>query len=270
MTCVHPEDVAALKRRLGPAFDALAARAPIDFERFDRGSSDQYELVDAWRAYESAPVDWLDAHLELERGKDLEARLAWMQGPRTRRPGRANTGPHAVGETFGMHTVAELRDLLAAKQKERDEVNKAGSLARPEWQAADAAAFAAWSRDLAAANDEFERARSDAQGVIDFVPGILDEAPLVTPPGQTKSVWDSVIEASKPYLGLTLRLTQAGHAPAPYTVPQPTAPDRDLQVYKAADRGVQGIESVGRQTGGVVAALAAVVGVALFVKIVRK
>ena len=269
---VQPRDVDALKRRLGGAFDALAALDPkVALGSLGPDASERSRLVRDWYAFEASAVDWLDAPVELERGRDLEARLSWLQGPR-RHEGRDNTGPHAVGETLGMHTVDELRDLLAAKQKERDEVTKAGAAATPSWSATDPAAYAAWAADLARANTAFEVARSGAQGIVDWLPG---EAPESGGPLSIFSVpgvdaWDNLVLASKPYKDLTLRLVAAGHAPAPYRVPQPTAADRDLGAYKMADEAAKGIENVGRGAGGIVVAVAAVVGVALFVRFVRK
>jgi hypothetical protein len=255
MRCVHPSEVDALKRRVGPAIESLGDPT----------------LARDWRDYERRGVDWLDAPRELEHGRDLEARLAWLQGPRSRQPRpRANTGPHAVGETLGYPSVAELKDLLAAKKKEVTEIRAAGAAAMPAWQAAAPELASAWARDMAAADRPFDRASADAQAVIDTVPGMLDEIPVMAPPGEDKSVWDALVEASKPYQDLGLRLAAAGHAPAPYTVPQPKATDVDLHVYKAADRATQVIEEVATKSGGILAVVGLVVGVVLVSRIVRK
>lgn len=274
MKATHPRDVDALKRRLGPAFDELEQREDLGAHSpLERG-----ELLEEWRAFEAAPADWLDAHHELERGKDLEGRLAWLQGPGPRLRRRTNTGPtHATGEIFGWHTVDELRDLLAAKSVEAAKITEAGNLAASTWGTADPAAYAAFDADLHAAGVAFERARSDAQGVIDAVPAaiagatpILDDPGLLDAEGKPQNVWTELVNASKPYLALEARLSAAGHAPAPYAVLQPKATDVDLGAYKVADKGAQAIEAAAQT--GLKYAIPIAIGVGLFVVVraVRK
>ena len=261
---VAPAAVLALKARLRPAFAELARRG--------RRGPEAEALEGAWRVYEQAPVDWLDAPRELERGRDLEARLAWLQGPGASvATPRTNTGPTRVGEFLGMHTVRELRDFLAAKAKERDETSRQGAAALPAWQKTDAPAAAAWASDLAAANAAFDHAASAAQLTIDLVPDALaGVTPIPEPPGMGASVWQGVLEASKPYPDLQARLRAAGAVLEPYKVPQPTAADPDLEAYKAADTSVRAVEDVAKATVSVALPVLAVGGLVLIALAVRR
>jgi hypothetical protein len=183
MMHVNPAEVDAFKARLAPAFEELLERGPR--------SSEADALLDAWGRYDRAPVDWLDAPRELEFGRDLEARLAWLQGPGTRPPSRATTGPGVtVGEVLGMHTVAELRDFVAAKQKEHDETNKAADLAAADWKAKDPDAAAKFVEDLAAANEKWDSASSAAQLTLRIIPDAIQSVTPIPdfPAGMGQSV----------------------------------------------------------------------------------
>lgn len=275
MSPVHPADVDAFKRRLAPAFRALGVRR-AEGQPF----REAYALWHAWNAYLATPVDWIDAPRELERGRDLEARLSWLQGPGLRPFVRTNTGPtHEVGAFLGKPTVAELADLLKSKQAERDGITKAIPVQVDAWAAVDAPAAHAWLADLAAANAAFEIARADAQGVIDAIPDAiasvtpieLPDLPIIGSPHVQKNVWDQLIEASKPYVHLYGRIQAAGHPPPAYTIPQPTAPDPDLKAYQAADKATQGIEAAAKTAESYIVPILAIgAGVVLVSFLVRK
>src|SRR5580704_18166702 len=157
---VHPEHVLAYKhQRLAPAFgDLFARRGEIlrahasDAESSRAIEHELLSLLEEWRCYESSPVDWLTAPEELERGLHLEARLAWLQSASD-----PATGAHRVGELLGMHTVADLKDLLASRRYVVEQLSTTAS-ACTDWPARDPAAFAQWRARLDAANADFAKA----------------------------------------------------------------------------------------------------------------
>ena len=221
---VHPRDVEAFKARLGPAMFAAAATLR---------SPEAEALARQWSDYASRRASWASAPADLERGRDMEARLALLQGPHARR-----VGAHAVGSILGFWSVGELHDLLAAKAYEVTQINAAASACAPAWAAADPASYGRWAGDLYDANQAFAKAQKSAQQVLDFVPQAMWS---FTPAG---SAWDGVIQASHPFNDLNRRMLQDGRcAPADFSkTPQPTASDLDLKVFQATDVATKKIE----------------------------
>jgi hypothetical protein len=221
---VHPRDVEALKARVGPAVLAVAAtlRSP------EAGA-----LAHRWSEYCAHRATWATAPAELELGHDLEAQLALLQGPGTRR-GKI----HAVGSILGFWSVGELHDLLAAKAYEVTQINAAANACAPSWAAADPVSYGKWAGDLYDANQAFAKAQTNAQQVLDLVPQAMWS---FTPAG---SAWDEVIQASHPFNDLSLRMVQQGRcAPADFSkTPQPTASDLDLKIFQATDVATKKIE----------------------------
>jgi hypothetical protein len=221
---VHPGDVEALKARLGPA--VLAAAATLR-------SPEAEALARQWSDYCAHRATWASAPTELEQGRDLEARLAMLQGPGAR-GGRG----HTVGSILGFWSVGELHDLLAAKAYEVTQINAAASACAPSWASANPVAYGQWAGELYDANQAFAKAQTSAQHVLDFVPQAMWS---FTPAG---SAWDDVIQASHPYSELYRRMVKDGHcAPADFSkTPQPTASDLDLKIFQATDIATKKIE----------------------------
>jgi hypothetical protein len=263
---VHPDDVERFRARLEPAFAQIANVLDDVVSGPDITADWRNEaraLRRDWLTWCRRPIDWRSAPDVLESGRDLEARLAILQGPesRYRRGGR---GGSTVGTLFGLPTVGELADLLAAKKKEVTEIRAAWTAAHAAWTAADAPAADAFARDIAAADARFDAAASSAQGVIAVTPdAIAAVVPIATPPGEERSTYAELVEASKPYVDLFVRLKGAGHAPAPYIVPQPKSADADLGVYEGADTLAHGVERAAKavaDTGRDVLPIVAVAG----------
>jgi hypothetical protein len=100
---VAPEAVAALRARTHPAIQALLLKEDLSAKTPTPHGREAAALVAEWSEYMAHEVDWLSAPDALEHGRDLEARLAALQGPRPTAADRAhNTGPHqvSVGSSF--------------------------------------------------------------------------------------------------------------------------------------------------------------------------
>ncbi|MFI4971195.1 MAG: hypothetical protein ACHP7H_00830 [Hyphomicrobiales bacterium] len=254
--------MASYAPRSGPAASSAEARA----------------LWAEWSAFVDTPAEWWTAREELERGRDLEARLAALQGPGEvpAEARRHNTGPHTTGTIAGEPTVTELADLIKAKVYEVARVSDAASAAGPAWAARDPLAYGAFASALYDATAAFEAARADAQGVVDLVPEILwAVTPAnIPPPGENKlGPWGELTKASAPFKELYRRLLTDGQSPGVdmSAIPQPKGTDVDLQTYKAADVATEKIEEAAKGTrsaAGVVLVFAA--GVCATALLVRK
>jgi hypothetical protein len=256
---VHPADVEAFKARLGPA--VLAAATALR-------SPEAEELARRWGDYAVRRATWASAPADLEDGRDLEARLALLQGPQ-----RASGRPHAVGTILGAWTIGELHDLLAAKAYEVGQINAVATSCAPAWAAADPTGYGQWAGELYDANQAFAVAQKSAQGVLDLAPQAIWS---FTPAGLA---WDQVIAASHPFQGLYARMTQSGQCAAPdfSRMPQPTASDLDLNVFKLADVATKKIEGAAASVTSAVSSranwfalgLAVALGTVVLLKVTR-
>jgi hypothetical protein len=152
---------------------------------------------------------------------------------------------------LGQQTVAELRDLLAAKDYTVRQIEQAYAEFAPSWSSRDAAAATQWKADWTAFRKRYDVARAGAQHAIDFA--------KLTPVSDSllpaDSEFQAVLRALKQVDGtitkgdlqdLYSRISSAGKAPDVSQTPQPTAPDADLRAYKAADTAVKTVEQAER------------------------
>lgn len=259
MAHVHPADVEALKARLGPAVFAAA-----DALR----SPEAEALARQWSDYIARRATWASAPEDLEHGRDLEARLALLQGPR-----RATGRPHAVGTILGAWTVGELHDLLAAKAYEVGQINAGATSCAAVWAAADPVGCGQWAGEFYDANQAFATAQKSAQQVLDFTPQAIWS---ITPAGLA---WDQVINASHPFQALFNRMMESRHCSAPdfSQMPQPTASDLDLRVFKVTDVATKKIEGAATSVASAVSSrgnwfalgLAVALGAVVLLKVAR-
>jgi hypothetical protein len=256
---VHPRDVEALKARLGPAV-LSAARTLLSPEAED--------LARRWGEYVARRVTWVSAPADFEDGRDLEARLAVLQGPP-----RSHARPHTVGTVLGAWTIGELHDLLAAKTYEVKQINAAATSCAPAWAAADPTGYGQWAGELYDANQAFAAAQKNAQQVVDFTPqGIWS----FTPAG---AAWEHLIAAARSFRGLFARMMDSGTCAAPdfSQMPQPTASDLDLRVFKLTDVATKKIEgaatsavsAVSSRGSWFVLGLAVALGAVVLLKVAR-
>ena len=256
---VHPRDVEALMARLGPAVWSAAATLR---------SPEAEDLARRWGEYVERRVTWASAPADLEDGRDLEARLAVLQGP-----GRSQARPHAVGTILGAWTIGELHDLLAAKKYEVGQINAAATSCAAAWAAADPTGYGQWAGELYDANQAFAAAQRSAQQVLDFA---LQAVWSFTPAG---AAWDQVIEASHPFQGLYARMMQSGYCAAPdfSQMPQPTASDIDLKAFKLTDVATKKLEGAATSVTSAVSSranwfalgLAVALGAVVLLKVTR-
>lgn len=179
------------------------------------------------------------------------------------------------------HTVAELRDWLAAIDYQVNQVAAAYVAFVPTWQAKDATAYAEWAADwqrfqtrYAAAHAKAQRAIARAFGMPDSVSPVEDE-------------WQEVLHALSRTAGVSAkgdfqdlhdRLVAVLGKPIDLSkTPQPTATDADLDAYKAADAAIKAGEAAvrsvtpSRGTGAlIVVGLGLVVGLVLATKSVLR
>ncbi len=260
MAYVSPSAVAAMRARLAPAFAAggLGAGAGTEASR----------LAAEGQAWCSGPrCGLLDAPAVLEHGRDLEARLAVFQGgPHPRQSAR-------TGEVLGMHTVAELADLVAA---ERYQLGQFLSIqACPAWAAADPAGYGAWAADVFDTAAKLSAAIEAAQSIIDLTPAAVASVTPTRAITGLVDLWQALVDAAHPFVDLARRFIAAGFCPFPDMrgMPQPKAPDLDLRAYVWSDAAAKKIEDVGAGMGstgkGVLIGALAAVALFAFVKITR-
>jgi hypothetical protein len=231
-------------------------------------SPEAEDLARRWGDYVTRRVTWASAPADLEDGRDLEARLALLQGPR-----RAARRPHAVGTILGAWTIGELHDLLAAKAYEVGQINAAATACGPAWAGADPTSYGQWAGELYDANQAFASAQKGAQQVLDFTPHAIWS---FTPAG---IAWDQVIQASHPFQGLLDRMMQSGHCTAPdfSQLPQPTASDIDLRAFQVTDTATKKIEGAASSVASAVSSrenwfalgLAVALGAVVLLKVSR-
>jgi len=144
-----------------------------------------------------------------------------------------------VGEFLGSHTMAELKDMLAVAtyEAERMRVAETSCVA---WLQADPHGFQDWSARLTAVLARLPSLVAQARDLIDSTPSALE---AVWPAGST---YDQILAWRRDLSVLDSELRTGGHGCAPATyadMPQPTAPDPDLQAFKGAQAVTKPIDT---------------------------
>ena len=261
MAFADPLAVAAMRARLAPAFASIGAGSAPGSERARVAAEGL-----AWCG--GAPCGLLEAPAALEHGRDLEARLAVLQGGGAPRGGRTS-----AGEVLGMHTVAELADLLAAERYQLAQFD--AIKACPAWAEADPAGYGAWAADVFDASAKLAAAIETAQSVVDFTPAAIASVTPARAISGPLDLWQSLLDAAHPFVDLCRRFMVAGFCPMPSMagMPQPKAPDLDLRAYIWTDAAAKKIESAAGALGGtgkgILIGAACALGLFVFVKIAR-
>jgi hypothetical protein len=182
------------------------------------------------------------------------------------------------------HSVAELRDWLAALDYQTGQVAAAYAAFAPGWQTHDAAAHQDWSADWKAFQTRYGIARAKALGSIGRAQLEVAVPDSMIP---VEDEWQGVLHAVSRTRGLTAkgdfqdlhdRLVAAQGKPIDLSkTPQPTATDADLGAYKIADAAIRAGEAAARDlkpskgTGTlVIVGLGLILGVVLATKSVLR
>jgi hypothetical protein len=155
---------------------------------------------------------------------------------------------------LGHHSVGELRDWLVDIDYQTAQIGAAYEAFAPAWQAQDTAAQHEWAGEWKALQARYAAARGKAQAAIfraKLDVGIPDSLIPV------EDEWQAVLHAlartpgavaKGDFQDLYTRLVAAQGKPVDLSkMPQPTAPDADLNVYKAADAVIRAGEAAARQ-----------------------
>lgn len=163
--------------------------------------------------------------------------------PRTRhhmavRAGSAVSRQHAyqAGTVLGLWTVAEMTDYAAAVRYVGAQIS---AWSCPAWNSSDPAAYSQWQQDRVAAINQANDALHVAKAKIAATPSSLQD---VWPAGDA---WDGLVSAMTALNSVYLTAAQAsGCAPPDISqMPQPTASDIDISVYKGTANLVPSVDN---------------------------
>lgn len=165
---------------------------------------------------------------------------------------------------LGEHTVHELNDLVTALSYEVSQTMKA-NVSCTAWAQRDPNAFADWNTKLLQAMSGW----SDAVHVAMVRIGETPQALWDTIPAEAH--FQGCLTAFAPFHDLIRTFEQQSQCPISFDqMPQPTAPDFDLNVYKSADTATKWIETKSSEVAGKAKSFApvAIVGVGIVVVVV--
>lgn len=199
------------------------------------------------------------------------------------------------GTVGGLYTVAELRDLIAAKNKEVEVLTADGNKFLPTWRETDPMAADAWANDLATLIRDYDAAIAIANKTItegrllpeNMSPADSEYRGVLT---AVNNLWQQKTDGPGSLGDLRSRLQAAGAVMTAYAVDQPKkGSDFDTSVYRetepivtlpgeAGGFDILGLKKAGKKTvkeienqkwwiaGGVLAGLVGLVAVAKIVK----
>ena len=245
---VHPDRVDAMKRDLHRAMGALHVELGGDSRSTPR-EREIAALIGDWNHWLAHPTDWLTAPDVLEMGRDIEARIATLQGPPPDRGLLTGPHPHRAGEVLGMHTVGEMSDLRDALAYEVGQLTAAYNACADSWKAADAATNDAWKADFDAALAQFGRAYDQVQAILN-APLALMAFPYIG----VEDAWNALTATIHAFTDLDRRLRVAGVCTPPdyKDMPQPQHSDLDLKVYNFSGSVLKGVQKGAQAVGGAV------------------
>jgi hypothetical protein len=152
------------------------------------------------------------------------------------------------------HSVAELRDWLAAIDYQIAQIAAAYAAFAPVWQSRDAATHHDWSDDWKALQTRYGVARAKALGAIARAQLEFALPDSMIP---VEDEWQGVLHALSHTPGVSAkgdfqdlhdRIVVAEGKPIDFSkMPQPTATDADLGAYKAADAAIRAGEAAAHQ-----------------------
>ena len=148
----------------------------------------------------------------------------------------------------GAYSLAELQDLLDAKDKELLVLRADAEAFFPTWTAKDPIVAANWKSNFQDLQKSYGDVRGRAQKEIassHLLPdNMVGEDPLYKEVLATFNInWKQHDASTDRLVDLRSRLQAAGAKMTPYTVPQPRkGSDFQQNVYKAADDAVKGVE----------------------------
>ena len=196
-----------------------------------------------------APVmlgEWAETTIAAHFGEHPYEALARLEVETGENP--MNASPiDGLGSVLGVPSMGELRDFVAAQKYQLNALADVEGC--PAWAAHDPSGYGAWAADLYDAKKELTDAIAYAEGVLAVVP---EPAMNVTPNNATTFLtigapapWDRLRDAAHPFVGLASRFINAGYCPWPDMrgMPQPKAPDVDLQAFLWTDTVTKKLEA---------------------------
>ncbi len=137
---------------------------------------------------------------------------------------------------FGQHTIHELDDLLKALSYEVDQIAKA-SADCAGWKQRDPQGYSAWTNELSKVMAEWAHVSHVAMRRVELTPhATWDYVPL-------EGDYQRLLRAFQPFHELVRRFMRESQCTVTMSaVPQPTAPDFDLQAYQTADAATKWVE----------------------------
>ncbi len=147
-----------------------------------------------------------------------------------------------VGTVLGLPTFAELADLVAVQRFNLAQLDSVKAC--PAWAEKDPSGYGSWAAAVYDASATMNHVLSLADGEIALVPeGLRAVTPVAVASVFTKSVWDQVLDAAKPFHALVATFAQKSGCPWPEgTPPQPTATDFDLKAYQWTGKALQAVQ----------------------------
>ena len=154
---------------------------------------------------------------------------------------------------LGHHSAGELRDWLVDVDYQVAQVGAAYAVFAPTWLAQDSAAHHEWAVEWKSLQTRYGAARAKAQAALLRAKLAIDIPDSMFP---VEDEWQGVLHALAKTPGATGkgdfqdlygRLATAQGKPVDFSkMPQPTAPDVDLNVYKATDAVIRAGEAAVR------------------------
>lgn len=154
----------------------------------------------------------------------------------------------------GQYSVAELKDLIAAKDFDLAQLGQHYADYSPTWVTQDSTSYVAWTNDWNALQSRYASTRSSAETTITEAAFIVEPDSLIPADAEYKAVlaavnpsWAQNTNAPGSLGDLDLRLTKASGAPTDYSgQPQPTpGSDADLNALNT----IAPFDIIGQLTG---------------------
>jgi len=165
---------------------------------------------------------------------------------------------------LGQYTIADLRDLIAAKDAEMKAIAASFAAFKSTWESADPSAAKAWEEDWLALAQRYIAARESAEIVL--AASHLNPVPESLSPAQEAYI--AILRALQAQDRVTSpgdatdlagRLVDAGAA-LHYEVPQPLAQDWDLTAIRATDKAVDYAKGVAKKVADTLPTVGIAVG----------
>lgn len=149
------------------------------------------------------------------------------------------------GTVLGLPTFAELADLVAVQRFNLAQLDSVKAC--PAWALKDPSGYGSWAAAVFDATAAMNHVLTLADAEIALIPeGLRSVTPVAVASVFTKSTWDQVLDAARPFHALVATFGQKSGCPWPSgSPPQPTAPDFDLKAYQWTGKALSFTGGVG-------------------------